>query len=228
MTQACAAWVGGGVGPGHTAARIGLHSGALSASLEQSASDAELARRVMTTPAGRARAAEAELCRRFAPRIRLYGMRHLGDTAAADDLVQRVLEVTIEKLRSGAVREPDRVASFVLGVARMASQASYRRRRREVPVDVEHADARGDEGLAAVLVTDPPPAPEPLATERLARCLEELGQRERTIVLLSFFEERSAADIAATLTLRAGNVRVIRHRAVERLRRCMGLEEEGA
>jgi hypothetical protein len=46
------------------------------------ASDAELAGRVR----GGDRATEAELFRRLAPRVRLYGLRHLRDPAAADDL----------------------------------------------------------------------------------------------------------------------------------------------
>ena len=67
---------------------------------------------------GRDPAAESEFCRRFAPRIRLYGLRHLRSEAAAADLTQDVLLMTLQKLRSGAVREPDRLASFILGTCR--------------------------------------------------------------------------------------------------------------
>ena len=55
-------------------------------------SDADLAQRI----AAGYREAEAEVCRRMAPRIRLYGLRHLRSAAAADDLVQQVLLKTIE------------------------------------------------------------------------------------------------------------------------------------
>ena len=65
------------------------------------------------------REAEAALFRRFAPRIRLYGLRHLRDEAKADDLVQHVMMLLIENLREGRVREPERLASFVLGSCRM-------------------------------------------------------------------------------------------------------------
>jgi RNA polymerase sigma-70 factor, ECF subfamily len=41
-------------------------------------------------------AAEAELFRRMAPRIRLYGVRHLRDVDAANDLAQQVLIKTLE------------------------------------------------------------------------------------------------------------------------------------
>jgi len=41
------------------------------------------------------------------------------------------------------------------------------------------------------------------------------------VVHLSFHEERSAEEIAQRLETTAGNVRVLRHRAVARLRRCL-------
>jgi RNA polymerase sigma-70 factor (ECF subfamily) len=50
-------------------------------------SDALLAGRVQDGDRG----AEAALFRRLAPRVRLYGLRHLRDPAAADDLVQDVM-----------------------------------------------------------------------------------------------------------------------------------------
>jgi RNA polymerase sigma-70 factor (ECF subfamily) len=50
--------------------------------------DAALARRIAAAP-GEARDEEEELARRFAPRIRLYGLRHLRDRDAANDLVQQ-------------------------------------------------------------------------------------------------------------------------------------------
>lgn len=62
--------------------------------------------------------AESELYRRFAPRVRLYGLRHLRNEDAARDLVQQVMLLTIEKLRSGSVRDADQIALFVLGVSR--------------------------------------------------------------------------------------------------------------
>src|SRR5580765_68705 len=63
--------------------------------------------------------AEAELFRRMAPRIRLYGLRHLRDKHAAEDLAQQVLITTLEALRAGRLREPEKLASFVLGTCRM-------------------------------------------------------------------------------------------------------------
>src|SRR6185369_14422232 len=79
-------------------------------------SDGELARRIGS---GTDIQAEAELFRRMAPRIRLYGLRHLRDEYAAEDLTQQVLITTLEALRAGRMREPEKLASFVLGSCRM-------------------------------------------------------------------------------------------------------------
>ncbi len=86
---------------------------------QRGAEDADLVRCIEAALPGRARDAEAELCRRLAPRVRLYGLRHLRSEAAAADLTQQVLLLTIESLRGGRLREPEWLVSFVLGTCRM-------------------------------------------------------------------------------------------------------------
>src|SRR5574340_532212 len=78
--------------------------------------DADLVRQIGS---GSDREAEAELFRRMAPRVRLYGLRHLRDEHAAEDLTQQVLITTLKALRAGRLREPEKLASFVLGTCRM-------------------------------------------------------------------------------------------------------------
>src|SRR5262245_35107126 len=78
--------------------------------------DAALARRVAGAGLAYDRDAEAELCRRLAPRVQLYGQKHLRDSHMAADLVQQVLLTMLERLRDGGLREPDRLTSFVLGM----------------------------------------------------------------------------------------------------------------
>jgi RNA polymerase sigma-70 factor, ECF subfamily len=158
---------------------------------------------------------EAELFARFAQRIRLYGLRHLGDAAAADDLVQRVLVVVIESLRAGTVREPDRLDSFVLGTARMVARSIWSGERRRDGL-LERYGAR--EEVAGE-------RPSELDLERLRGCVERLAPRERAVVVLSFYAGRSGHDIAQELEMTAGNVRVVRHRAIGRLKACMGIAE---
>jgi RNA polymerase sigma-70 factor (ECF subfamily) len=54
------------------------------------------------------------------------------------------------------------------------------------------------------------------------------NERERTVVLLTFYGDRSSREIAQTLGISEGNVRVIRARAIDRLRACMGPAERAS
>lgn len=175
-------------------------------------SDAELARRVAAGPPGAASLAEAELCRRLGPRIRLYGLRHLRDASAADDLVQEVLLLTLERLRAGRVREPDRLASFVLGASRLVVRGQRRGRTRRQGLLDRYPGAFAQAAELDTLRLD---------EERLRLCLERLAERERSVLVLSFYAERPSAEIARELRLSPDNVRTVRHRAFARLRDCV-------
>lgn len=178
--------------------------------------DGDLARRIAAERGSTAH--EAELVRRFTHRIRRFGLRHLRSDDRARDLVQDVLVVTLEKLRSGEVRDPDRIGSFILGVARRLSHASHRDRDRHPAID--------DEVSSRLTIDDA--LPDPLARDQVARCLEALHDRLRAVILLTYYAERSTREIASTLGLTANNVRVMRHRGMGSLRTCLGLEPDGA
>ena len=57
--------------------------------------------------------------------------------------------------------------------------------------------------------------------DQLARCLQALAERERSVVVLTFYDERAGGEVAGALGLSEANVRVVRHRAIKQLRRCM-------
>jgi RNA polymerase sigma-70 factor (ECF subfamily) len=61
------------------------------------------------------------------------------------------------------------------------------------------------------------PEPRVFERDRLAGCLEALSERERSVVIAGFFEESPCADLKVS----PGNLRVIRHRALGKLRACM-------
>jgi RNA polymerase sigma-70 factor (ECF subfamily) len=72
-------------------------------------------------------------------------------------------------------------------------------------------------------MTDEAAEPRVFEEARLADCLARLAERERTVLLLSFYGDKSADEAGRELALAPGNVRVIRHRALARVRECMGL-----
>jgi RNA polymerase sigma-70 factor (ECF subfamily) len=199
------------------------HSVARGVSLDE-LDDGALARRVAAAGASPDASAEAELYRRLARRARLYGLRHLRDAQAAADLAQQVLLTTLERLRAGEVREPDKIASFVLGMCRMTVLEMRRgtKRREELLQNWVPASAGMTDGAG---MTYEVPEPFVLNPERLAGCLEALPERERLVVVMSFFADKQADEVGAELRISGGNVRVIRHRALGRLRECMGADE---
>jgi RNA polymerase sigma-70 factor (ECF subfamily) len=178
-------------------------------------SDGEVARAIAAAPPGAAQAEESELYRRFARRVQMYGRKHLRDDSAADDLAQQVLLVTIERLRAGEVRTPDEIGSFILGTSRLLAGSIKRKTRRRESLTAQfHAPA---------LSVDPDVAA--ADTAALERCLHVLAERDRRVLMLTFYAEKTSPEIAAELGVTGTVVRVARHRALERLRDCVGVRD---
>ena len=126
--------------------------------------------------------------------------------------------LAIEKLRDGAIRDADQIASFVLGVSRTMAK------------DVKRVEWRREKLRGTFLATSMVEAPADDATldiDQLERCLAQLADRERMVVLLTFYAEKTGSEVGHELRLTEGNVRVIRHRAIDRLRTCMNSREKG-
>jgi len=174
--------------------------------------EARAAGQIAGSPPGDAREAEAELYRLLAPRARRFGLRHLRDAHAAEDLMQHVMTLTIEQLRSGQLREPHRVLSFVLGACRLTVMDQRRGERRREDLLGRYPDA--------LTIADLHVAPR-LDHERVADCLERLAERERSVLVMTFFDEQPSDAVGQQLGCSAGNVRVIRHRGMDKLRRCV-------
>jgi RNA polymerase sigma-70 factor, ECF subfamily len=155
---------------------------------------------------------EVGICKRFAGRIRAYGLRHLRNEQAARDLVQQVLLATVEALRQARVESPERIDAFVLGAARNIARDMRRSGVRQKRV-AEKASATLPEGWE-------PEWPR-VNRLRLEGCLRRLEPRELVVVTMTFAEDLTAEEISEALSLTAGNVRVIRHRALARLRLCV-------
>ncbi|HKU44941.1 MAG TPA: sigma-70 family RNA polymerase sigma factor [Polyangiales bacterium] len=155
------------------------------------------------------RAAEAALCRRYAPRVRLYGLKHLRDDERTRDLLQIVLLGVLEAARARRIDDPQRLDRFVLGTCRNTA-LRLRQQRERTPLASDEAVAQLAAAPAARVELVP-----------LFQCLRGLEERAQHVLLQSFVEEHSADEIAAALEISAGNVRVIRHRALAALRKCL-------
>lgn len=162
--------------------------------------------------AGGDRRAEAILVRKFAPAVRTFWRRRMRGVDAVDELSQEVFLRFVQALRSGAVVEPERVGGFVLGICRNLARERARLAERRDDLWKQYGDA-----LTALEDT-------PLAAYQLAQledCLSQMTGRSRDVIRYAFVEGQSASEIGSRMDMTEGNVRVVRHRALEALRTCM-------
>lgn len=124
--------------------------------------------------------------------------------------------MTLERLRDGRLREPEKLASFVLGMCRM------------VVLETRRGTARR-EGLLRTYGEAPeamdPPEQRGLDEAKLSSCLDRLPERERSVLILGFYADKPADVVARELGLTAVNARVIRHRGLLKLRECMSASD---
>jgi RNA polymerase sigma-70 factor (ECF subfamily) len=160
-------------------------------------------------------AAEDELVAHFRERIVFLAIARTRDPEMARDVAQDVLVAVLLALRSGQLREPERLAGFVYGTARNVINNHLRNRGRlprQDPID------------AAADVADPSDAAEQAERVQLVqRSLAALDPLDRKILLLTMVAGLKPGEIGARLGLKSDVVRARKSRAlkktIERVRR---------
>lgn len=157
-------------------------------------------------------AAYRELLARLAPAVRAYARRRLGQREAVEDFTQDALLAFVEAVRDDRIEEPERAASFALGICHNLARERAKIR-----------DRRQSAWEKFAFFSDVTEAHEPALLERarLEDCLSLLTGKAQGVLHGSFFEDATDADIATKMDLSAANVRVIRHRSIAALRACV-------
>jgi RNA polymerase sigma-70 factor (ECF subfamily) len=147
-----------------------------------------------------------------APAVKAYVLRR-AQTSVADDLVAEVFMVCWRRLDE----LPAEPLPWLLGVARRVLSTQRRGERRRVALHqrlTESGTAVGSLDIGSG------------AGEALRRALEQLGEPDREVLLLTAWEGLSPTQAAAVLGVKAATVRVRLHRARRRLARAL-LREGG-
>jgi RNA polymerase sigma-70 factor (ECF subfamily) len=161
--------------------------------------------------------AEAELVQRYKRGLSIILNRATGDRSLSEDLCQDTFQITLEKIRRGDIREPERLSGFICNLARNLATDHFRKSRRtQAFEDTDGAD----------LI----PAPAPSQLDRLMReeqakmirrLLAELSERDRQILLRFYIQEEDKEQICADLQLTSLHFNRVLHRARERYRERM-------
>ena len=154
---------------------------------------------------------------RHAARLNGYARRWLQPADAAD-AVQDTFLVLFEKAEAVLAHEPVNVAGFLFRTLRNKTLHVLADRSREAASDaLEPSDpSPGEDGLTALLKRE--------TAEQLARLLDRVcNPLEQDVVALSL-DDRDGPEIARELGIAPGHVRVVRHRALDKLRRALAEE----
>lgn len=193
----------------------------------------EAARLVQRIRAGEG-AAEAELVERFRRGLVLVLRRRSGDPALAEDLAQETLALVLEKVRSGAVNEPERLAGFVHGTARHLLFAHRRKSGRLVALDpARDQDPGGERPRAEEVRQAGPDQLDELVRREDARLVRHLlGElavsRDREVLFRFYLSDEPREVICRRLGIDPGHFRRVLFRARERLRQLWTEHQEGA
>lgn len=160
--------------------------------------------------------AEEELVSHFGEGLAFLLRRWTRDHAAAEDLYQETFRLALEKIRSGEVRDPDRLAGFLRSLAKNLSIHHYRR---SAVQEVREEDLETAADLSA---PEAGQLGQLLRREKAAlvrRVLEELGsERDRQVLLRFYIAEEDKERIRSDLGLSGPELNMVLFRARRRYR----------
>ena len=139
--------------------------------------------------------------RQTAVPLRRYAARVMGSVARADDVVQ---ETYLRLLRqSPSTEDPREIRAWLFRIASNLIIDHWRRHKHEAPAS-EAAERQSHDPDAALRID-------------MARTFQRLRPQERQLMWLAHVEGASHREIAATLGLSEGSIRVLLSRARRKL-----------
>jgi RNA polymerase sigma-70 factor (ECF subfamily) len=153
--------------------------------------------------------AEDELVRLFRPRVLVMMRMRTQEPDTAHDLCQEVLIAVLRALRQGQLRDTERLAAFVHGIARNTANNYLRTRRRQVVLD------ELSESIQAAGSKDPIESAE--RRQLVNRALSSVSREDRRILTLTLVEGLKPGEIAQRLGLNDEVVRTRKSRALRKV-----------
>jgi len=158
----------------------------------------------------------AQRYREYLPRVLNYVRSRVDDESLAQDLTAQAFERALTNLHT--LRKEGAFGGWLFRIARNVVAEYYRRRRRHVSLEGVGDQPTADPSVEGQVVHSQ-------EVDELRRALSGLLPREQEIIRLRFVAGLTNRAIARAMGLREGNVAVILHRALRKVRRTMESEE---
>jgi len=156
---------------------------------------------------------EVGLVRQFHERLRLFALRKLHDSAAAEDVAQETLRRVLDACRAGRLENPSALPAFVFQTAQHICLQQFRSHSREgralLRLSGEDPVQQETHPLAALIGDERRTA--------VRKALGQLSPDDRELLRLIYYEEAETGALAAKLGLTPGALRVRKHRVLARL-----------
>jgi RNA polymerase sigma factor (sigma-70 family) len=155
------------------------------------------------------------------PRLFNYISYRVRDEAVAEDLTSAVCEKAIESLhRYDALQS--KLDAWIFGIARNELMHYYRHRSRTPQrVSLDGLPELVAEGASVEEIVS-----RTALTRQAIQLLDQLDDREQEIIALRYGADLTSGEIARLIDLTPGNVRVVLHRAMDRLHTLLVNEHE--
>ena len=144
----------------------------------------------------------------YRDKVARYVAGKVGDIQEREDLVSSVFLKVFQNLDTFD-RERASLSTWIYTITHSTVLNHYRGMRPVQELNEELADP--SERLEIHLLSEE-------MLERLARALEELDRRQRDLILLHYYENRTLKQIAALMQMSYANAKVIHQKALSRLR----------
>lgn len=158
-------------------------------------------------------ATESHFVSYFAKLLRIKLRARYLPPDTVEDLQQETFVRVFRAIRTGPdLRKPDRIGAYVNSVCNNVLQEHYRSSGRQKPLEDDHLEIPDKSlNLEGLLISKE-------TQERVRRVLEEIPERDRLVLRAIFFEERDKDEICQSFHVDRGYLRVLLHRAKEKLR----------
>jgi RNA polymerase sigma-70 factor (ECF subfamily) len=160
------------------------------------------------------KAAESELIQQYSRGVSVILNRATGDPSVSEDLSQETFRITLEKIRAGEVREPERLSGFIVSLAKNLASEYFRKSRR--------TEGFADPDAVYLIPESAPNQLDRLLQAEKAkivrRVLSELSGRDRQILERFYIAEDDKDQICADLQLSSLHFNRVLYRARERYR----------